>query len=507
MHPVRPFIALASFLALSLSAQTTNPPAVQISLQECVRLAVQQNLRLQIARRGPVIAGYEIREAYGVQYDPVFSFEAKRQHDDVPATFDPKKSGVDLPYQETFDIFSAGISGHATPGLSYNLNGNSIKDSAISDFRLVGNSVLRHTNNWDALIQLELRQSLLRNFWIDSERVHIQIARKDLKISEQSVRLQLMNTVLAVQNAYYDLIYAEESVKVRTKALEFANELLADDRQKIAAGAMLPSDEKLAESQVETAKANLIAAEELLETGRNNLRSLITDRYASAPRETLAPSDKLVVVPDHPDRAECLRSAMTMRPEVLQSKLEAEKQGIVLRYNYNQMFPILDLVGSLGTVGTEASSRGATFGTLADADHPIYSAGVVLKIPLSNMAARNRYRAGKEVKEQALLKVKTIEQDIFVQTDNVLASIDKSYQRVSATRKAREYAQIALDAERKKLENNASTSFLVIEYERNLVMARNDEILAMVDYNKAQAHLAYSKGEILENHQVKLDVQ
>lgn len=501
------FTFLLAPLMPAHSQVQTNAPQATITLEECVQSAVERNLNVQLSRHAPNIARYDIKRAYGAQYDPVFSAEANRSHLDAPSSFDPKKSGFDYPYTENIDTLSAGFSGRGTPGLSYSMEVVSIKNSAVTDFSLAKPpSPLRYTNDWDAMADIQLRQALLRDFWTDSNRVQISIAKKDLKISEQVVRLQLMSTVLEVELAYYDLIYASENVKVRQSALDLANELLTDDRRRIAASAMVPLDEKLAESKVESAKADLLAAQELLGAKRNELLSLITDHYETSKQRDLNPSDRLLVIPERFDRNECLRKALTTRPEIVEAKLRVEKQGIIIRYDRNQMFPVLDLVGSLGTVGSDDSRTGSLDG-MTEGDHSVYSAGVIFKMPLSNMAARNRYRASKEKNEEALLQLRIIEQDILVQIDNSLNSVDKSFQRIEATRRAREYSEAALDAERKKLASAATTSFIVSEYERNLVKARTDEILAVVAYNKAQAQMAFNQGLSLEKYQVKLDVK
>jgi outer membrane protein TolC len=92
-----------------------------------------------------------------------------------------------------------------------------------------------------------------------------------------------------------------------------------------------------------------------------------------------------------------------------------------------------------------------------------------------------------------------------VQVDDVIKTLENVFKRVGATRQARLYAQLALDAERQKLAEGTSTTFLVSEYERRLVFARTAEILAVVDHAKAVAQLDYNEGGTLEKNQITVD--
>lgn len=492
--------------AVAVGAQTNVARIRPVTLRDCITEALAHNLDVQMVQLTPRIARFDLGAAYGSEFDPLFTFDAKRDYWNVPPNIDPKKHNPDNAYQETLDTYGMGLSGRLTPGLSYDLSASSTADAAFTFFN---NPDLpaRFTNAYDAALEFKLRQSLLKDFWIDAGRMLIQVNKKNLKISEQTLRWQLMNTVLAVQQAYYDLIYADENVRVMQQALTLAEQLLAEDRQRVAVGSLPPLGEQLSASEVETARANLLTAQDQREVKRAALRFLLTDNLTEEPDETLMPTDVLAAVWENPTRAESLHQAFRLRPDLIQARLEVERQGIVLRYDYNQVFPTLDLVGSYGALAVDPQSRGNSLDSIRRFDYPIYGGGVVLKLPLSNAAARNRYKASQAVKTQALLRLKKVEQSVFTEVDTVLKSLDKMYQRVGATRQARVFAEKAVDAEQRKLENGASTSFIVLEYERNLAAARSAEILAMADYNKALAQLALDEGTVLEKNQIKLELR
>src|SRR5262249_1501667 len=123
---------------------------------------------------------------------------------------------------------------------------------------------------------LELRQPLLKNFWIDSTRLNIYLDKKSLQISEQQFRSQLMTTITAVEQAYYNLVYSRDFVLVQEKALELADRLLAENRKRVEVGAMAPLDEKQAESQAATSRADLLQAQASAGTAERVLKALLS---------------------------------------------------------------------------------------------------------------------------------------------------------------------------------------------------------------------------------------
>src|SRR5947207_6053464 len=207
------------------------------------------------------------------------------------------------------------------------------------------------------------------------------------------------------------------------------------------------------------------------------------------------------------DRTESWRNAISTRPDLVQLRLELEKQGILVRYRFNQIFPRVDLVGGYGLQGW-ANSLGETLGDIGERASPVYSYGVEVSIPLGgNRAARASYKATQAAKQQATLRLRKTEQEALVQVDDALTLARSTYQRTASTRQARLYAEAALDAEEKKLRDGVSTPFVVLQLQQKLTDARTAEIRALADYNKALARLALSEGSTLEKTGLSIDIK
>jgi HAE1 family hydrophobic/amphiphilic exporter-1 len=91
--------------------------------------------------------------------------------------------------------------------------------------------------------------------------------------------------------------------------------------------------------------------------------------------------------------------------------------------------------------------------------------------------------------------------------DNDIQQAQSSYQQVAATRAAREYAAAALDAEQKKLESGKSTTYTVLQMQRDLTTARGNEIQALDNYNKALSQLSLDEGSTLQRLSINIEVK
>ncbi|PYJ59941.1 MAG: hypothetical protein DME24_11245, partial [Verrucomicrobia bacterium] len=212
-------------------------------------------------------------------------------------------------------------------------------------------------------------------------------------------------------------------------------------------------------------------------------------------------------VPQSFNKQESWERGLSLRPDLLQAKLSLEKQGYVVRFQKNQLFPQLDLFGTYGFNAGNTPEYSGALGQFQRGTSPFYSAGAQVTLPLRNAGARNNYKAAKATKAQITLQLKQLEQTVLVQIENAIAIAVTSFERIKATREASRYAQDALEAEQKKLENGKSTNFEVLQLQKNLTAARSAEIRALADYNIALAELALNEGTTLERRHVTLEVK
>ena len=315
-----------------------------------------------------------------------------------------------------------------------------------------------------------------------------------------------MDIVTRAQQAYYDLIFARENIKVQEKALELAQRSAAENKRRVEVGTMAPLDEKETESQAAAAQANLITARSQLATAENVVKGLFTDDYTKWHGVRLEPTENLIAIPETFNLQESWNNGITRRPDYNRRREELENQNLRLKYSYNQLFPSLDLVGTAGRAGL-AGDLGGAAQNIRDRDFPNWSGAAVLRVPFSRTLERNNYSRSKVEKQQALLSLKKLEQEILVEIDNSVAQAKSNFERIGATRQASEFAAAALEAGQKKLENGRSTSFEVLGLQNRLTLARSAEIQALADYNKSVATLYKQEGTILDRNKVTIIVK
>lgn len=490
-----------SAAALGAGAQTNGVPAArEMSLPDCIQQALAHNLDVQIQRVNPQISLFNLDSAYA-GYDPVFNFSGLHRYNNTGAEFQSGQRIAGSQYNS--DTYSSGFSGGTPWGMTYDLRGSASSTAGNNPWT---NGTFLPIQNSSGQAGLGLTQPLLKNFWIDGTRLTIRLNKNRLQYSEQGVRGQIISSITAVENAYYELIFAQDNVKVQQEALDLAQTQLDQDRQRVQIGSLAPLDVQQDEAQVAKNQATVISALSALGTADRVLKNLITDEYSKWYAADIRPSTALQAPLQLFDLQDSWNQGMTQRPDLLQARLNVELQGIQLKYLKNQVFPALDLIGSYGFNGA-GGQFGDTFNQMNEANRAFYTYGAQLSMPLSNVGPRNQLKAGKGSLKQLLLQLKQLEQSIMVEIDNAVGVARSDYEGVQATRQARVYAEAALDAEQKKYTVGKSTTFTVLQLQNNLTAARLQEIRALVDYNKALAALAAAEGRTLERNSIQLETR
>lgn len=485
---------LATANAQPLSTETNRV----LTIDEVVRMALTNNLDILITQINPTIDQYTLNGLYG-GYEPALSMSAVHNFNDTPGGFFVQTGALSFPPTiEKIDSYQPGLQGVLPTGLTYNFTGP-LSRQQFDEFG-------QNLTEYEAYPQVSLTQPLLKNFWIDNTRYQIQLSKRNLRIDQLGLRLQIMTVINSIKAAYYNLIYARENVQVEEEAVQLAEETMHEDEQKVKVGALAPLDEKQAESQAASAQSDLLTAQTTLVTQENVLKGLLALHLEEWTSVTPVPSEVLIAVPENPDVQECWRLGLDNRPDFLQAKVSVEKQHVSIKYEFNQLFPELDLLGSYGHNATELGFS-STLNTIRNGNYPFYSYGVSLTVPLGNTTARNNYKSAKASLQQAVLQLKKVESTIVLNIDNDVKTVRADLLKVSSTRKARLYAEEALEAEQTKLEHGKSTSFVVLQLQNNLTAARSAEIRALADYNIALEQLAFDDGTTLERNNIDLKVR
>lgn len=465
-----------------------------LSLQDCITTALARNFDLRINRQEPVIAAGRLDSALGA-YSPTVSFGVEREHANTPTA-----GGTSTISNST--ATTAGVAGLLPSGATYSVAANLTASTGSQSSLALPGTFTSYTAAQGTLALIEITQPLLKNRRIDSARLALRQGRLALRSAELTAFQQAMETVAGVEQAYFDLLAARETVRVKQSALHLAEQSLADTRNRISIGSLAPLDEKDAQSLAASSRADLLSSQQNLRQKENALIALVTDSFTEWRLAGLQPMDTLRADPWETDYASSAGRALSNRPELEQIHLALDQLELDVRYKEDQRHPSVDLKGSYAVQGAGAGPN-SVLSQWRETDHPYYTIGVTVSFPWSERGSRGAISAARGQAEQARLQLAQQREVILGEVDSAIVAVRSDAERITATREARAFAEDALEAEKQKLATGTSTTFAVLQLQRNLVSAQADEIQALADYNKALSTLRLREAATLEFWRIK----
>ena len=397
--------------------------------------------------------------------------------------------------------------------LSVGFNNNrSVNNALFSGINPVVNSNFRAT----------LSQHLLNGFgWQNNTRL-IRIAKNNRQISNISFRNQVIATTSQIQNIYWDLVSAYDDVKVRERSLALANRTLSDNRKQVEIGTLAPIEIVRAESEASTRNQELIVSQTNLQLQQTFMKNAISRSLADSvlAKVPVIPTDRMVVGNEPvPEVEELVKTALENSPDYASSLIDLTNRDINKRAAKNALLPTVDLFGFYGASGQggvpnpavcgascpPTTGYGTAFGNLFDSSGPDKGVGISLNIPLRNRSAQaDQVRSELEFR-QAELRLQQQQNTININVRNAQFALQQNKARVDAAVKGRELAQQSLDAEQKRYQLGASTSFNVLQSQRDLVQAEATYVSAVSAYEKSRVLLDQVTGLTLQRNNISLD--
>ena len=374
-------------------------------------------------------------------------------------------------------------------------------------------------------MDLQVTQNLLQGFGRAVNRRNIYVQRNNLKISKLQFKQQLITTVAAALNLYWDLVSFDENVRSRKQELATAQQLLADNKRQVEIGALAPIEITRAEAQLYTGQQDLVIAQTNLlqqETVLKNALSRNGIASANLSDAHIIPLDRITV----PERDEIrpmeqlVEGALSNRVEIDQAKINLESNQLNLVGIKNSLKPTLQafaeltnngLSGDLTAVGAMLGSQylsggyGALLAQIARRNFPNYSAGFSLNIPLRNRAAQSDYVTSLlEIRQNELNLQKSMSQ-VRVDVQNAVIGLQQARVRYEAAVKSRVLTEQTLAADQKKNTLGASTVFQVVQDQRDLASAQSSEVQAMANYTHARIAFDQALGTTLDVNHVSVN--
>jgi outer membrane protein TolC len=180
-----------------------------------------------------------------------------------------------------------------------------------------------------------------------------------------------------------------------------------------------------------------------------------------------------------------------------------EASDINVRYFNNQRLPDVTasfdygLTGLGGTqflrtqgfpgdiIGQTARGFSSVLSDLFGNQFPSWTLNLNIRYPLGTSAQDATLARGRLQYSQSQAQLRNQELQVATQVRSIARQVTTNQQRVQTTRVSRELAERRLDAEQKKLAAGTSTNFVVFQVQRDLAQARNNELRAILDYNRS----------------------
>jgi len=507
------FLHVVLMLTLSsvIWSQTTEK---SMSLDECIIGALKNNLGLRVEVMNPQLADISVDLAGEIFY-PRLNFGYNRQKTNTPSF-----SWIDAAEQveEQYNDYSAQIQQLIPTGGAFEISLFSYSVDTSRRFQTIN-------PRYGSQVLFAFMQPLLRNFGFKVTSRQIIIARHNAEISESNLRQAILDTVYNVEEAYWNLVYSIENLKVRQQSLELARDLLAKNTREVEIGMMAPIEVLSAQAEVARREADILQEEALIRSSEDRLKTIL---HLAAEEEIdlfrISPADRPSYEKREVSLEEALATGLQYRPDLQASQVEIESRDLDLSVVKNQLLPRLDFQASYWSPGISGDRilyldddpltevivgtlPGGASKALKDAFNFKYrnwSVGLTLSIPVNSVFSRAQYAQAKVRKAQAELNLENLKQQAFLEIRDAVRKVQTDHKRVHAYRVARELAEQTLEAEQKKLKAGLTTNYQVLLLQRDLADARSQELRALIDYNLALAALDKALGVSLDKKNIKM---
>lgn len=486
---------------------------LSLTLEQAIEMALKNNNDIDASKNNVQIAEFNLRGARGI-YDPLIEGESYYDSTSTP-TASLIGGAVNGSVTQTRFFGSMGVSGFNPiyGGGTYALRFDSSRTQT-------SNTNATLNPQFPSLLTFTYTQPLFRNFRFDDNRRLIEIAKKNLSLSDSQFRQRAIDVITAVEQAYWNLAFGLRNLQVQLDAVKDARTQLESNQRLVASGVLPPIDLVAANAQITLFEQAVFVAQEEVTRTENALKALMlaerTDVEWSRP---ITPVSPINLEPPKIGLEIAVAEALKGRPEIVQFEASAEINKIDERYYRDQTKPQIDLVGSYtaqglaGTVTPNGVGRvpenliggyGSSLGNLAALDYPSYRVGVVISLPWGNTTAKaNLGRTLVESNRIANQRAQA-EQTIELEVRNALQALRSAEARLAAAIATRDSFEQLAESEQRQFRAGTTTFYRVQARQIELVLARGRELQAQTDLNRAISEFQRSIGSTLEANNVSV---
>ena len=377
-------------------------------------------------------------------------------------------------------------------------------------------------------IDVNVNQSLLQGFGLAVNNRNIRVAKNNMKVMDLTVKLQVITTISAGLNLYWDLVSFNEDLRIKKQALALAQQLYEDNQAQVKLGTLPPIEVTRAAAEVSARKEDLLISETNLaqqETvlknalSRNGVESVWLDAVHIVPLDSF----EIPKSDDLKPTAELMQEALENRPEISQTKINLESSKINVQGTKNNLLPALSAFADMNNQGLTGVPNpnypglppsqffvGGYGNLLAEEfrrNFPNYSAGFSFSIPLRNRQAQADYAMDQLTVRRSELQLQRLKNQIRVDVRNALIGLQQARSRFETAVATKVLAEQSLKAEQDKFKYGAAGTDVttVIQAQKDLVNDQTLEAQAMANYTHARISFDQALGRTLDVNHVSME--
>ena len=470
-------------------------PRLALSIREAVSIALARNFDITIAGFDPDIAESGVVRERST-FDPQAFVDTSISKSKLDSANSPFNAPGGIRESDTLGI-AAGIRQRLITGAEYSLILRNIRESTNSP-----------QNEFDPSYQTSLtftiEQPLFKNFGIDINQARIRVAMATKEQTLHDYRSQVIKTVDAVQQAYWNLVFSIENLQFRRKSLDLAKDLLRRNKIQVEVGTLAPIEITEAEATVASREEALLVAEREVKDREDTLKMLLN--VAEKPSSwgiSILPRDKPTFRNVRVDEMQLTLDALRKHAALENARIEIDKRKIDMKVAKQNLLPEVNLNASASN-NALAESEGRAFEEQFKNERYSFSGGVSFRMPIGNRQANADYRQAQLRHARTVATYHQAQQAIMEEVRRNARRVRVNVKRIEATRVARRLAEERLDAQEKKFKVGLSTSRDILEDQERLANSLTQETRALIDYHKSLASLDRATHSTLERFQIEM---
>lgn len=529
-------LAMSAVLALAWPVAAQSPgPVLELTLQEAMRLAFENNLDIRVVAYDRLFAEESVTVAEGA-FEPLFTFGTPGAANflGVPgsAAFGGATGAGGLGYSNVRQPSSTALAGADVAknrGFAGLMNlGQTLPmgfryDISYNISRTTTNSLFQSLNPaWDNTLAVTVSQPLMEGSGRDGTAAQLLVARANTAVSDAAFRAQVEQILLQVEQAYWDLVFAERDLEVKQSSLELARQQLERTDAQVEVGLLAPVESTQAEVQVASRETDLIVARNALEDARDDLRALMrADRLPAGWETQIRPVEDPARARLDVGLEEAMAAALESRPEVRQRQAAVAVREIEVDAGRDALQPRVDLLGQLATngiggdlilregfpgevIGVVPGGYGDAVDQLVGLDFVSWRFGVNVAIPIGNSTAEGNYAQATINEDRAVTELERTRQQVVLEVRQAWRAVRAAAEGVVSTRRTRELAERQLEIETDRFDVGMSTNFEILQFQDDLTEARSAELQAMIRQRIAETQLRRAMGMLLEQYSIQI---